>query len=535
MSGGWARTALLALLALVALLPGTLERELMSPDEPRFALVAREMAESGDYFRLRLGGEPYLDKPPLLFWLQGLAFALFGGPSPAAARLPSLLASIVTVVLTHRAGRRWFGEPVATAGTLILVSAPLFLLRGAWVATDPLLLATTFGAVVALDRAAEGWRPGGVLAAVGLALGMLAKGPVSILWAVLAAAAAWRLPAVRYSLRPLLRPAPIAILLLVAGVPLALTAWQAGLQEGLSAGWKHTVVRFFSSWDNIEPFWFYLPKLLTGFLPWSLLGLAAALPAARRRRPPDPRRAWLVRWVLLGLALFSIPAGKRLIYLFPLFPGLALATASALPSLLESPRIRRLVGGLLTAGAVAAGVAAAWLLLSPESLAMIEAPVREPEVRRAVVALLALAGTTLLLQGLGLLGGRGRALALGAAIFAAGTGLLAPWTSRAADVGVRAERFGAAVREAIPAGTAVAFTRSKWEQVAWYAELSGPRLRRPADVARFLAGPGPRAVVGAREELGGPGEWPPGTAVALEARVGTQQMLVLRRVPEPRD
>lgn len=529
MSGGWRRTALLVLLAAAALVPGTIERELMSPDEPRFALVAREMAESGDYFRPRLGGEEYLDKPPLLFWLQGLAFALLGGPSPAAARLPSLLASLVTVALTHRAGRRWFGEPVATAGTVVLLSSPLFLMRGAWVATDPLLLAASFGAVLALDRASDGWRPGGALAAAALAIGVLTKGPVAILWVALAALAAWRLPEVRYSLRPLLRPAPIAVFLLLAGLPLLLVARQMGVQEELSAGWKHSVVRFFSSWDNIEPFWFYPPKLLTGFLPWSLLGLTAALPSVRRLRARDPRRSWILRWFLIGLVLFSIPAGKRLVYLFPLFPGLALATASVLASLLESPRARRVAGGILVAIALLALGAGAWLLVSPASAPGAEAPLLEPEVRGAALALLALAAATLLLEATGAFRARLRTLMLGAAAFAAGTGILAPWTARAADAGIRAERFGAVVREAIQPGTAVAFTRSKWEQVAWYAEVSGPRLRRSDDVARFLSGPGPRAVVGAREELGRPEDWPAGTTVAVEQRVGTQQMLVLRR------
>lgn len=529
--GGWRRTALCVALAAAALAPGALGRELMAPDEPRFAMVARETAERGEFLVPQHGGRPYLNKPPLLFWLEILSFRAFGGPSEAAARVPSLLAALGAVALTHRAGRRWFGEPAATRGTLMLIAAPLFLMRGAWVATDPLLLAATLGAVVALDRAGTGWRAGGPLAGLALGLGVLAKGPVALLWPALAALAAWGLPGVRFSLRPLLRPAPLAVLAAVAGLPLALAAERLGLEPLLAATWRESAQRFLASWDNLRPFWYYPPKLFTGFFPWSLVGLAALWPEVRRGLPPDPRRTWLLRWTVLGVLLFSIPGSKRLVYLLPLLPALALITASVLPALGAAVRVRRATGALVALGAAAALALGLLLALAPGVLRGPES-LEVPQVRRAAAAFLIAGSASLALVAAGLARGRG-GVAGGAAVLALATGLLAPWTAEAVRAGAGASRLGAVVRDAVGPGTPVAFGAKKGDLAAWYSGLSGPILSRPREAALFLAGEPPRAAVGQPEELGPPSAWPPGARVAAEGRVGRTAVLVLRRDAPP--
>ena len=530
--GGWHRTALCVALAAAALAPGAVGRELMAPDEPRFALAARETAEHGDWLIPQLGGRAYLNKPPLLFWLEMLSFRLFGGPSETAARVPCLVASLVTVALTHRAGRRWFGEPAATRGTLMLVAAPLFLMRGAWVATDPLLLAATLGAVVALDRANEGWRPGGPLAGLAVALGLLAKGPMALVWVVLAALAAGGLAGVRFSLRPLLRPLPVAIVLAVAGLPLALAGNRIGFEPLVATAWKESAQRYLASWDNIRPVWFYPAKLFSGFFPWSIVALAALLPGVRRALAPDPRRAWLLRWIALGVLFLSIPGSKRLVYLFPLFPALALVTASILPALLAEGNARRWTGALLALPAAAALAFGFVLAVAPDALPG-PASLAVPEVRRAAVALLVVGAASLALVGAGLARGRG-GVAGGAVLLALGTGLLAPWTAAAVRTGAGASKFGAALRAAVGPGTAVAFAPNKGDLVAWYSGLSGPILGRKLDVTDFLAQRAPCAVVGEPRELGPPTSWPAGTHVVAEGRVGEAALIVVRRDTAPR-
>ena len=526
--GGWRRTALCVALAAAALAPGTVGRELMAPDEPRFALAARETAEHGEWLVPQLGGRAYLNKPPLLFWLEMLAFRLLGGPTETTARVPCLVASLATVALTHRAGRRWFGEPAATRGTLMLVAAPLFLMRGAWVATDPLLLAATLGAVVALDRANEGWRPGGPLAGVALALGLLAKGPVALAWIVLAALAAWGLSGARFSLRPLLRPLPIAIVLAVAGLPLALAGSRVGLEPLVATAWKESAQRYVASWDNIRPAWYYPSKLFSGFFPWSIVALAALVPGLA----PDPRRTWLLRWIALGVLFFSIPGSKRLVYLFPLFPALALVTASALPALLAEGRARGWTGALLALLAATALALGLVLAVAPDAVPGPEL-LAVQEVQRAAVALLILGAASLSLVAAGLARGRG-GVAGGAALLALGTGVLAPWTAAAVRTGIGASQFGAILRAAVGPETAVAFARNKGEIAAWYSGLPGPILARELDLTDFLAGPPPRVAVGEPEELGAPAAWPPGARVVAEGRIGEAALIVVRRDAAPR-
>ena len=107
------RDALLWLL----LLPGVLlypclSFDLFEPDESRYAQIPREMLERGDWIVPSLQGEPYLDKPPLLYWLIAGCYRVFG-VSGAVARLVPALALHLCVLLLYLLGRRWIGERAA--------------------------------------------------------------------------------------------------------------------------------------------------------------------------------------------------------------------------------------------------------------------------------------------------------------------------------------------------------------------------------------------------------------------------------------
>src|ERR1044071_8885731 len=102
--------ALLALAGVLLFLPGLGGRDLWNPDEARYAEVAREMPLAGSYAVPHLNGQVYSLKPPLLFWSIRTAAHLTGGLDEVAARLPSALAAIGTLLLTYRLGRRLFGR-----------------------------------------------------------------------------------------------------------------------------------------------------------------------------------------------------------------------------------------------------------------------------------------------------------------------------------------------------------------------------------------------------------------------------------------
>src|SRR5215831_8256556 len=92
---------------------------LIGPDEPRYAAIGREMARSGDWVTPRLWGEPWFEKPALLYWMTGAAFR-FGLGEDAAPRMPVAIVSVTFLVLFFFLLRRQFGERPAIFATVIL-------------------------------------------------------------------------------------------------------------------------------------------------------------------------------------------------------------------------------------------------------------------------------------------------------------------------------------------------------------------------------------------------------------------------------
>jgi len=107
-------------LALLLMATGLGLRDPWPADEPRFALIARDMLRSGEWLIPRVGGDLYADKPPLYFWLMAAAMAATGSLR-AGFLLPSLLAGVGTVLLVYDLLRRARGREIALAGALLLL------------------------------------------------------------------------------------------------------------------------------------------------------------------------------------------------------------------------------------------------------------------------------------------------------------------------------------------------------------------------------------------------------------------------------
>src|SRR5260370_1622924 len=113
----------LAVLLLVALpfLFVKLGLPLLDPDEGLYASIAQEMLTRGDWVIPHINGLPYLEKPPLYFWLTALTFRVVG-PTEWAVRLWSALATLRTVLLTWRIGRRLYGDRAGLLAGLMLAT-----------------------------------------------------------------------------------------------------------------------------------------------------------------------------------------------------------------------------------------------------------------------------------------------------------------------------------------------------------------------------------------------------------------------------
>ena len=317
------------------------ELPLLAPDEGRNAEVAREMAAGGDLVVPHLAGMPYLDKPPAFFWITALSVRALGN-SPQAARLPSMIASLLVLALIGRAARRAGGMRFALLAPVLLAAAPLYAGLSAYVIFDMLLtLCVTLvwlGVAREVEQGASARTRLAMFAAI--ALGILTKGPVMLAWAIGGSLG--------------------AALLLRSRAPLRWLAWVPGWLVALvpPAIWFAMVTHRFpefphyalieetfervstGSFHRDQPWWFVPAVLIGGALPWSLA--TPWSPARLHRAPPA---VVITAAIGLGFALFAVvfftfSRSKLVTYLLPAFPPLAWS-AAAMWSDLASDRIRR--------------------------------------------------------------------------------------------------------------------------------------------------------------------------------------------------
>lgn len=359
------RLAVAAVLAL-ALLPSVLalnSRGFFSPDETYYTEVAREMAQTGDLVVPRFDGHPFLEKPPLVYWLLAGAFGLLGWGFPAAVLLNTLLTAATALVLLFHVRR----TVSPRAGLVAAVAYLTMLLPTAAARTalaDPSLTLCTTGSIVALlGGTAAGTTLGGAL----LGLGILAKGPVAplVVGPVLAAMLVLR------------RDRRVAghVLLALGVATLVALPWHLALA---SRGLLHEYLRVFlgqqvvsravDAWRQEQPWWFYLPVAWAAVFPWGLHAVSAARRWWRDVKASAPPRATSVAWgaaVLVPLLAFSMSTNKFPHYLLPLLPWVAAALGRWADRALADARGAERAGriGLAAAGANAGALVAGALLL----------------------------------------------------------------------------------------------------------------------------------------------------------------------------
>jgi 4-amino-4-deoxy-L-arabinose transferase-like glycosyltransferase len=325
------RTLMLAVLLGVAslLLFINLNYALIEPDESRYAQIALEMFESGDWLVPRLGGEPYLDKPPLLYWLTATSYSLFG-VNEMSARLPCALAGLLTVLAVYGIGRGLVGDRAAWYGALLLLACGGFVAAGRFIMMDGLLtLLTTVCYLAALRGmfASSGWR-WWLVSGIACGLGVLTKGPVApVLCLPPLIALAWLSKDYRMLAARNIAAFLLPVLAIASPWFFAISADQSEFVGYFF--WKHNVVRYVDAFDHQQPWWFYLPMLALGIMPSTLLlpGLAAYLGThqAKVRELRSPELGSLLLAAVWIVGFFSLSSCKLVTYILPAFPLLALA------------------------------------------------------------------------------------------------------------------------------------------------------------------------------------------------------------------
>ena len=332
-----------ALLALSAVLffVNTWAYDLWPADEPRFGQVAREMMDSGDYVAPHINGQPYTEKPPLLFWLISVASVPFGDVTEFSARAPSGLAALVTVLLTYLLAARLYGSRVALWSGLILATTTFFWVEARWVRTDMLLTAWMVSALYAFWRWHESRRPL-YLAAFYLLIagGLFTKGPPALVFpGLLIACFYWRRRADRRRLHWAIGFLAVCAVVLAWFIPARMAISSAGgvdTQIGNEA-LRQIVGRLFLGVSHMQPPWYYVLNVPFFLLPWALF-LPWALPWVWKRRREDEKMRLMLAWVAPAFVFFSLALGKRGTYVLPLFPALAILEARSMLDLMDSAR-----------------------------------------------------------------------------------------------------------------------------------------------------------------------------------------------------
>src|SRR5947209_7728742 len=247
-------------LAVLMILPGlllypSLSFHLLEPDEGRYAEIPREMLQRGEWVVPYLQGEPYLDKPPLLYWLVMLSYRLFG-VSAASARLVPALAVHGCVLAAYLLGRRRLGERAAFRGALLLSLAPGLMSMGRLLILDGLLaLCTTVALLAAFEFLRTGQKAWWLLAAVACGLGVLTKGPVAVVL-LLPPLLAYRWlhrSGTQYSVLSTQYWVSFFAIVLAINLPWYVAVCVRQPAFGAYFFWQHNVLRFLAPFDHLQP------------------------------------------------------------------------------------------------------------------------------------------------------------------------------------------------------------------------------------------------------------------------------------------
>ena len=333
---------------------------LIGADEPRYAQVAREMFEANDWVTPRLGGNPWLEKPPLYYW-QAMVFYRLMGVSDSSARLPSVVQATLLVLAVYWFLRR-FRPGFALAGAL-LMAASAGIVGYARAASMDILLAADFAlAILAwyawFETRKRVFLIGSYLL---LALGMLAKGPVAPLLAV---AIIVIFASVERNLAIARQSVSIPGILTFCAVSLP---WYVLVQIRNPQFFRvflveHNLARFGTNmFHHLEPFWYYLPVMILAWVPYSAFAVAALVAALKRLRDRDrdPLGRLLVIWLVVVVLFFSMSKSKLPGYILPALPAGVLLLGNFIEGKLGEPVDRFLVAlhavltGALTYGALA--------------------------------------------------------------------------------------------------------------------------------------------------------------------------------------
>ncbi|MBA4390166.1 MAG: hypothetical protein C0399_04430 [Syntrophus sp. (in: bacteria)] len=352
-SRDWTICALLVLVSGFLFYSGLSIRSLWG-SEGRWAVIAREMLQSGNLFLPTINGQVYFDKPLLSYWAI-IPFYLLFGITEAAARMPAAMAGIVSVVLVFVMGRDLFGEKAGALSATLFLTSAMFVLWSRTASAEILNLLAIWSMLWVFLRGA---RDGCLLHLLTFycigAIASFCKGPVALVVAF-AVVIVYSTVRILFSFREQgfswhftreqifheykwilswqgLAGAFSGIILFV--ILLLLPVLFTGSWDSVSLMWKENVIRFVKPFDHVEPPYAYFIHSLVFSAPWTFIVLASLWGIVKSEKNWEKR--WLIVVTGTIFLFFTVSGSRRSYYILPIVPAFMLIAGKALSDWLES-------------------------------------------------------------------------------------------------------------------------------------------------------------------------------------------------------
>ncbi len=345
----WVQIALLIGFCVVIYFVNLGRWDLWNPDEPRYAQVAKEMVQGGDWILMHYNGKVYEDKPPLFFWLIAFSSYLWRGFSSFSVRFPAALFGTLTVLLTFFLGRILYSSRTGFLSGLVLATSLEFAYLSTRADMDTTLTFFTSASLLCfflwhryLKENSLSQDPLKAMTIYGFYVGMglatLVKGPVGFILPLFISLIYLVIQRDWNGMKRM-RLLTGMVLFLVIVLSWYLPAVVKGGEDYLHATlFRQTVARYSEGWSKARPIYYYLYNFPADFFPWTLF-VPAAVAYGFSREKIEKRREFLFlfTWFALVFVFFSLSKGKRPIYLLPLYPPVSIMTGKVWDDFISTP------------------------------------------------------------------------------------------------------------------------------------------------------------------------------------------------------